>query len=273
MHNAIFANRGLRPLISCKKTASLLSALLITILLASGAAAAGTSAPLRIAVDAPYYPFAYTDPETGDLTGFDVELAQALCREIKRQCSFEVMPFNEIIPAIVAGRADMAVAGMGKTPEREKHVIFTDKYFRSNSIYVACASCEYTQSDFTLKNKTIAVQTGTVQEKHLLSIGVPSKRIVKKNNVKELFKAIHTKEADMALVDGVGAYAFLKTDEGSHFVIVGEPVMMPNIGDAHIVLHPSLTEERDALNRAILTLRKNGVYSSINRKYFSFSIY
>ena len=89
-------------------------------------------APLRVAVDAPYPPFAYEDKDTGKLTGFDVDMAEALCRQIKRQCTVLVVPFDEIIPQIVAGKIDMGVAGMVKTPEREKSVIFTDKYFRSD---------------------------------------------------------------------------------------------------------------------------------------------
>ena len=59
----------------------------------------------------------------------------------------------------------------------------------------------------------------------------------------------------------------------SRIEMIGEPVLMPTTGIAYIVLHPSLTAVREALNKGIAELRKNGTYDIINRKYFSFSIY
>ena len=75
------------------------------------------SAPLRVAVDAPYPPFAYYD-ENKALTGFDVDIATALCIEMKRECEIKAVDFDQMIPDIVAGKLDLAVAGMAATEHR-----------------------------------------------------------------------------------------------------------------------------------------------------------
>lgn len=253
------------------KTACIFCCLLAACLPVSTAHAA-EAPPLRIAVDAPYYPFAYTDKSTGKLTGFDVDIAEALCRQTGRACEFVVLPFDEIIPSITARKVDISVAGMGKTEERQKHVIFTEKYFRSNSIFVTLADAD-SEEEFSLTGKTIAVQKNTIQETYLKESGVPPERIVTLISSDEVFSAVKQKKSDLALIDGVTGYYFLKTDEGSDLEITGDPIIMPHTGEACIVLHPSLTALRDAFNAAITELRKNGTYDAINRKYFTFSIY
>ena len=107
------------------------------LLLVLGLSPAMAAAPvLRIAIDSPYPPFAYTDPETGKLTGFDYDIAVELCRIMNRECEIVVVPFDNIIPEIVAQKIDIGVAGMAKTAEREEKVLFSDKYFRSSSVFL-----------------------------------------------------------------------------------------------------------------------------------------
>lgn len=254
-----------------KKAVYALCCLLVMTLVAFAARAAET-APLRIAVDVPYPPFTYIDEDTGKLTGFDADMAEALCRQIGRDCQFVITPFDEMIPSITARKVDIAVAGMVRTEERLKHVIFTERYFRSNSIFVTLVSNSNTQ-EFSMEGKSIAVQKGTIQEEGLKGLGVPSERVVRLHTSDEVLAAVKQKKADLAFIDGVTGYYTLKTEENADLEITGEPVIMPHMGEGCIVLHPSLTALRDSLNNAIMELRKNGTYNTINRKYFTFSIY
>lgn len=226
------------------------------------------SPPLRVAVDSPYPPFAYTDESTGKLTGFDVDMAEALCRQLKRQCVIRAVPFDDIIPEIVAGNIDLGVAGMVRTPEREKSVIFTEKYFRTNTIFIGLSEKHW---DKTIRNRSIAVQTATNLEEYLMKEYAASNRIVPMKNTEEIYAAINAGKVDLGFVDGLPAFTYLRTEEGSGLEMVGEPVSIDE--GSCVALHPSLKDVRDALNDAIRALRASGEYQTINRKYFPVSVY
>lgn len=225
---------------------------------------------LRLAIDAPYPPFAYTDPQTGKLTGFDYDIAQAVCREMGRECDIQVVPFDNIIPEIVAGKIDIGVAGMAKTPEREQKVLFSDKYFRSSSVFLEIPGTN-TISKEGLKGKKIGVQSKTTQEIYLRETYGDIAEIVPLTSFDNIIDATIDKTIDVAFIDGLPGYAFLKTEKGEKLDIVGEPVKLGS--GSCIVLGKSLTKERDAINKAIQTIRKSGEYDVLNRKYFEFNVY
>ncbi|MCU0588788.1 MAG: transporter substrate-binding domain-containing protein [Syntrophobacteraceae bacterium] len=225
---------------------------------------------LRIGVDAPYPPFAYTDPATGKLTGFDYDIAEAVCRKIGRQCDIQVVPFDEIIPRIVEGKLDIGVAGMARKPEREKLVLFSEKYFRSSSIFIEIPGSNVVGRE-GLKGKKIGVQNKTTQEDYLRETYGDVAEVVTFTGFEDIMKALIARQLDIAFIDGLPGYHYLKSEAGQGLDIAGEPV---KLGSAScIVLHPSLVKERDAINQAILDLRSSGEYDTINRKYFEFNIY
>ncbi len=228
--------------------------------------------PLRIAVDVPYPPFAFKD-EQGELTGFDIEIGRALCAAIGRQCIFIDIPFDEILPSIAADKADISIAGMGDTPERRKLVDFTEKYFRSHSIYIERPGTIKGLKPADLKGKRIAVQKNTLQETYAKDVFKQSS-ILTFTRHDEAFDALKKGEADLVLVDGLPGYEFLKSPEGANFETVGPPVTSGVLtGDSLIAVSKKLPELRAALNEAIQAIRRNGEYGRINRKYFDFTVY
>src|SRR5258707_8848780 len=107
--------------------AALTAALLCLLATLVGAHAEGR---LRIITNGNYPPFVYTD-STGALAGFEIDLTNALCAVIAMHCEFTDTPFEETIPALIAGRGDAIVASMSITEERKKLVAFTDRYYRT----------------------------------------------------------------------------------------------------------------------------------------------
>ena len=225
---------------------------------------------IRMAVDAPYAPFAYFDKETGKLSGFDVDIAEAVCRQLNIKCDIQVVPFDEIIPSIVAGKIDVGVAGMAKKADREKLVLFSDKYFRSSSLFIEVPG-SVTVENGGLKGKKIAVQAKTTQEDYLIKTYGDIATIVPMKSFEDITAATLKKEVDVAFVDGLPGYHKLKSDEGLGLEIVGDPVTLGNA--SCMVLNKELVSLRDDINKAIQDLRANGEYDRINRKYFEFNIY
>jgi len=108
-----------------KKLFLLFGALLCS--LASGAAMAEDK-PLRIGIEAAYPPFAYKTPE-GKLAGFDYDIGNALCEEMKVKCKWIEQEFDGLIPALKVRKIDAVISSMSITDERKKSVDFSKKYY------------------------------------------------------------------------------------------------------------------------------------------------
>lgn len=87
-------------------------------------------APLRIAVSASREPFCFKD-ETGNICGFDAELAYRIANRLNRPLQFQDMKFSALITALQTGKADVIISLMNDTPERAKVVDFSIPYYES----------------------------------------------------------------------------------------------------------------------------------------------
>lgn len=85
---------------------------------------------IRIAFDVPYEPFEYRDDE-GNLTGFEVELAEAMCEELDANCEFVIQAWDGMIPGLQARKFDAIMSSMSITPERAERVLFSEPYYNT----------------------------------------------------------------------------------------------------------------------------------------------
>jgi len=105
-----------------------LVAVLLAVCLVAGCAGrrGPSSEPLRVAV-APYYPPIVFEEE-GRVVGLEADFAAAVAARLGRPLEFVRMTRQELIPAVQAGRVDIAMSGISITPERAKRVLFTEPY-------------------------------------------------------------------------------------------------------------------------------------------------
>ncbi|SHN53921.1 transporter substrate-binding domain-containing protein [Desulfovibrio litoralis] len=225
----------------------------------------------RIGIDSPYPPFAYEDEETGKLTGFDVDIANALCQQMNIKCDIQVIPFDNILPKLKDDTLDIAVAGLGTTPERLKSALFTDRYYRSYSIFIGKQKT-ITISAENLKGKKIGVQIDSLQEEYIKENYKDVVEIIRMNSIIDLIHAVQESKIDLAFVDGLPGYSILKTEDGSGLSVVGGAIELIT-GDSLIAVNKRHPEMVEKINQAIQALRQNGEYDKINRKYFDFNIY
>ena len=228
--------------------------------------------PLRVGMDIPYPPFVYKESD-GALAGFDVDITRALCAVIKRECVIVAEDFDNLVPFVAQGKLDMVVAGLAVTPERLKLVDFTERYYRSHTIFIEKAGAGINTSPEGLAGKRVGTQAGTTQEEFLVR-AYPKSTLVLRPDFASLMADLGGGKVDAVLVEGLPGFSYLKTPEGSQFESVGGAVQDPTLtGAFSIAVSKKLPQLTKALNAAIETIRKNGEYAKINRKYFDFNIY
>ena len=119
---------------------------------------------LKVAIDPTYEPFTFKTSD-GKPTGFDVDIANALCEQIKRKCEFVEQVWDSMIPGLNAKKYDVIISSMSITDERLKEVDFTDKYYNTPSKIVLKNDIKFTDVN-SLKGKKLGVLKGSTQEKY-----------------------------------------------------------------------------------------------------------
>ena len=229
---------------------------------------------LRIGTEGAYPPFNLVD-SNGELQGFDVDIAKALCAEMKVECTFVKQDWDGMIPALQKRKYDAIIASMSITEERKKRVDFSDKYYNTPAKFVAKKGSGIEVSASGLKGKRVGLQRGTTHQCYMEKI-YPDVELVLYGTQEEVFQDLAIGRIDAQFSDSIAADdGFLKTDAGKDFEFVG--------GDQHddachgpgagMAVRKSDTDLRDQLNAAIKALRENGTYQKINAKYFDFDIF
>ena len=243
---------------------------------APAAPAAPTELPeLKVAIDPTYEPFTFKTPD-GKPTGFDVDIAEAVCAEIKRKCVYVEQVWDSMIPGLQAKKYDVIVSSMSITEERQKVVDFTDKYYKTPSRIVVKSDTPFTDVA-SLKGKKIGVLKGSTQEKYAMGELRPAGvSVVPYEAQDQVYLDIKSGRLDGTVADTVEVTGgFLSKPEGQGYGFVG-----PVLNDVKyygtgvgIALRKGETQLKDELTAAIKAIRSNGTYDTISKKYFDFDVY
>ncbi|MDF7681394.1 ABC transporter substrate-binding protein [Enterobacteriaceae bacterium ESL0689] len=247
----------------------------LTSMMLSVSLAAQSFDTIRFGVDGGYPPFDVLAPG-GEITGFDIDIASALCRQLNARCVFVKQPFESMIAALNADKFDAIIASLNMTDERKKEVDFTERYYRSAAQLVARKGSPLLPDAASLKGKKVGVQTGSTHEayarSHWANQGV---KVVSYANQDNVYLDLLSGRIDASLQDNIQAtIGFLNTPRGQNFAFAG-PVISDNTisSDVGIAVNKDNPALRDALNSAIQAIRADGTYTQINEKYFHFDIY
>jgi len=121
---------------------------------------------LRVCIWPDYYSISYRNPKTRQLSGIDIDLAQALSRELGVKLRFVDSSFPALVDNLVRDRCDVAMHAIGVTPQRQAQLAFTKPYLRSDIYAIAPKgqAAVKTWADLDKPGHVIAVQEGTVME-------------------------------------------------------------------------------------------------------------
>jgi len=243
------------------------------------AGSVGTDLPkrmvLRFVTEGDYPPFNFYD-EDGVLTGFNVDLARALCLELNAACDVKVRPWDELLLALKRGEADAVIAGHAITPQALTQVDFTNRYFYTPGRFAAPregGELEITPEG--LEGKRIAVPAGTAHEAYL-RVYFRDSRILPYPSVEMAREALATGQADVLFDDGLSLSFWLNgTLSRQCCEFRGGPFLEPRFfGDGiAIAVAKKDTALRTQLNAALRRVRVSGRFEEIVARYFPLRLY
>lgn len=235
----------------------------------------GASEDLRFGVDPTYPPFESKRPD-GTLTGFDIELGESLCTELKRRCVWVESAFDGMITALKGKKFDGILSALSITEQRKTEIAFSDTLYDTPARLVAREGSPLQPAAESLRGKRIGVQQGSVFEVYARRMwGLNGVEVVPYQSSDLTYSDLINGRLDAAFDDAIAiSEGLLKKPIGKGFGYAGDVVKSPEIfgPGTGIGLRKSDTALAAEINQALERIHQNGTYERIARKYFDFDI-
>lgn len=217
-----------------------------------------------VGVDANFMPFEFK--VDGKLTGFDVELFEAIAKEIGLDFKWQTMDFNGIIPGLQSKSIDAAIAGITIKSEREEVVDFSHPYYDSGLIILVAADNQDIKVLDDLKGKRVATKLATTSEDYLKK-NVDTKELKLLPNTDNLFMELMSGGVDAVFFDSPPLLYFAQNQGKGKVKTVG-PLYQ---GQPYGIAFPEGSPLRDKVNVALLKFMEDGTYDKLYEKWFGTS--
>ncbi|MGA2079643.1 MAG: transporter substrate-binding domain-containing protein [Holophaga sp.] len=230
---------------------------------------------LKLGTDPTFAPYESKTP-SGEIVGFEVDLAKAMCDKMGVKPAWVENDFDTIIPALQAKKFDVIVSGMAVNEKRKQQINFTDKLFHTPPGMVVRKGSGLTTLVQSLKGKSVGMQQGTIFEQYARKYYAPQGVTVTPYKTPDLYRAdLLAGRLDAVMDDAVVLMTtLLSTPEGKDYEYAKPPYHDPifGIGTAFGVRKED-TALLQKLNKAFAEIRKDGTYDRIAKKYFKFDVY
>lgn len=221
--------------------------------------------PLRVAVVGNAAPMSYVG-DNGLLTGFNVELARALCEALERRCEFKLHQLNEVVDVVAHDQVDFAVVSLLVTPERRSRLLFTQPVYRSLSVWLSAQPFPAA----ALPARPVAVVQGSVQQAYGQARQWPMTVL---GTHTEVFDALTSGQAQAALLPMTTGMNVIRDrrfgNTGLAYQLIGEPALSGEVAISVSPKRPRLVEQ---LNDGLDRLKRNGRFDRINTEFLPFRL-
>ncbi|MGV2099917.1 MULTISPECIES: lysine/arginine/ornithine ABC transporter substrate-binding protein [unclassified Rhizobium] len=243
-------------------------------LLGLSASSAFAQEKLTIATEGAYPPFNFKQAD-GTLAGFDVDIAKALCDNMKVECKIVAQDWDGIIPGLLAHHYDAIVASMSITEERKKKIAFTDPYYHTAGALAVLKSAPLAgNTPDDLKGKTLGVQSSSTFST-LIEDKYKDADVRQYGTVDEALLDLVAGRVDAVMADKITLTEWFKKSGNDCCQLAGNDIKDSHyLGDGvGIGIRQAEPDLQAKLNKALANIVADGTYKTINAKYFPFSIY
>ncbi|MBM3598403.1 MAG: transporter substrate-binding domain-containing protein [Alphaproteobacteria bacterium] len=261
-----------------------------------GTPAFGQAKKVKIATEGAYAPWNFTDP-SGKLAGFEVDLANDLCKRMNAQCEIVAQDWDGIIPALNAGKYDAIMAGMSITDKRKEVINFSTPYAATPAQFVVLKSSPLTKAlpldtkvyslktmtpetqkaidavKAAFKGKIVGVQVSTTHANFLETYlkGIAEVRPYKTTEQHDL--DLTAGRIDAALASQAYWKPMLDKPEGKDMTIVGPGFVGGLFGTGvGVGIRKADAQLLSEFDKAIVAAGKDGTIQNLSMKWFKFNV-
>lgn len=216
---------------------------------------------LVMVTNAEFPPYEYHEGD--QIVGIDAEIAAAIADELGLELEIEDIAFDSIIPELVSGKADFAMAGMTVTEERKESVDFSNTYAQASQKVIVKEGSDIASPD-DLAGKIVGVQLGTTGDIYVTDLEAEGTTVERYSKGFEAVQALSQNKVDAVVIDEQPAEVFVGQTEG--LVILDESFTDEEYAAA---VKKGNTALLDAINGALATLEENGELDAIVAKYIT----
>lgn len=213
---------------------------------------------LRIASDATFAPFHLIN-ETGQPTGFDIELARAIARQAGFAPEVIVLSYDDLFSGLGAKTHDIVAATTGITPEREQLYLFTQPYFETCQVAVVRNGPHEPTRLNDLRGTRVGAAGSGTSMRAMQSIDGKHVNLEDGTGVQSLEEG----SIDAWIVDEFDGIAAAR-ESGGRLTVVPEPVALEYYG---FVLARDRRDLKARLDHSLAELEKSGVLAKLRAEF------
>lgn len=221
----------------------------------------------RVGLDPSFPPFELLD-DSGQVVGFDVDLAREIAALWGVEVQIEGVGFDGLIDAVWASRIDSAISALPIQPQLSKDVAFSQPYFEAGLVLVTDVSQQAPASVEELAGKRVAVEWGSEGDLQARSLRrrLPDMEILPMATARAALEALNEASADAALVDRVSALQY--AGQGNRVRIHPEPV----VSEPYVIVMPNKAPVlQEKVGEALTALQADGTLDGLSERWFGAS--
>ncbi|MDO3409115.1 glutamate ABC transporter substrate-binding protein [Saccharibacillus sp. CPCC 101409] len=208
--------------------------------------------------------FGLKDPASGEVQGFDVDMAHALAKSIlgdESKVELKEVTSKTRIPMLNNGDIDMVVATMTITDERKKEVDFSDVYFQAGQSLLVKKGSPIAGIDDVTADTTVMASKGATSIANI-EAKVPGVKVLQFDNYQDAFNALKAGQGDALTTDDAILYGMAAQDP--NYEVVGEPFSDEPYG---IAVKKGETTLVEAVNKGLADMKSDGSYNEMYKKW------
>ena len=228
---------------------------------------------IRFLTTADFPPFNYRDAKSGELIGFNVDLARALCADLSIACTIQAWPWEQAGKALEDGQGDALIAGLAMSKANGDLYDFSNIYLMLPGRFVTLKDAAGAFDPKALSGKTVAVRKGSAHEEFVKRY-LPDAKIAEFDTEPDALAAVRDKKADAYFGDAMRA-SFWFNDNPDCCSFAGQPYFRPDLfGDGlAVALAPGHDAVRQAIDYGLIRLKKSGVLDELYLRWFPVGFY
>lgn len=229
---------------------------------AAGGGDGGSGEVLRVATEGTYAPFSFHADGTNELTGYDVEVVEAVAEELGRKVEFSETQFDAIFAGLESDRYDVIANQITINPEREAKYLFSEPYTVSTGVVVTRAGDSSIDSIEDVRGKRSA-QSGTSSFAELAREAGAQVEVVE--GFSQAVTLLKQERVDVTINDSLAVLEYQQSTGDDEIEIAAE---IDERSEQAFVFRDDSAELQAEFDEALATLREDGTLARISQEYF-----